>query len=118
MEAIVGTSWPVFLGVTVIIMGFASFMTGQAVAKTWQPFWQVVLYAVLLGAADRFLVFALFEGELFHVGGYIVDTLVLLAIAALGYRLTLARNMVGQYPWLYERNGPLGWREKARKSDG
>ena len=118
MEALVGTSWPVFIGITVIIMGFASFMTGQAVAKTWQPMWQVVVYSILLGGADRFLVFALFEGELFHFGGYIIDTLVLMAIGALGYRLTLARNMVGQYPWLYERNGPLGWREKVRNPDG
>ena len=118
MEALVGTSWPVFLGITVIIMGFASFMTGQAVAKTWQPFWQVVVYVVLLGVADRFLVFALFEGELFHLGGYLIDTLVLLAIGALGYRLTLARNMVVQYPWLYERKGLLGWREKAGNPDG
>lgn len=118
MVGVLGTSWSVFIGVTVILMGFASFMTGQAVAKAWHPMWQVILYTILLGAADRFLIFALFHGVLLHLSGYIIDTLVLMGIAALGYRLTLARNMVEQYPWLYERNGPLGWREKARKSGG
>jgi len=36
---------------------------------------------------------------------------VLLA-AALGYRLTRTRQMVEQYPWAYERRGPLWWRAK------
>jgi len=115
MESLLGTSWAVFFGITLILMGFASFMTGQAVANTWQPMWQVVPYALLLGGADRFLVFGLFHGQLLSLSGYVIDTLVLMAISALGYRLTLTRNMVGQYPWLYERSGPLSWREKAQK---
>ncbi len=112
---VLGASWPVFIGLTVLLMGFASFMTGQAVAKTWQPMWQVVPYAVLLGFVDRFLTWSLFEGDLFSLSGYIVATLVLLAIAALAYRLTLVRNMVNQYPWLYQRSGLLGWREKVQE---
>jgi len=31
-------------------------------------------------------------------------------VAALSYRATLAKRMVAQYPWLYRRNGPFGWR--------
>lgn len=112
---VLGASWPVFIGLTVLLMGFASFMTGQAVAKTWQPMWQVVPYAILLGFVDRFLTWSLFEGDLFSLSGYIVATLVLLAIAALAYRLTLVRNMVNQYPWLYQRSGLLGWREKVQE---
>ena len=115
MVEVLGTSWAVFIGMTVMLMGFASFMTGQAVANTWQPMWQIVPYAILLGAADRFLIFSLFHGQLLHFSGYVIDTLVLMAISALGYRLTLTRNMIGQYPWLYERSGPLSWREKVQK---
>ena len=113
MEQLLGTSWPVFIGMTVLLMGFASFMTGQAVANTWQPMWQIVPYAILLGCADRFLIWGLFDGELLLVSGYIIDTLTLMAIGAMAYRITLARKMVGQYPWLYERVGPFGWRRKG-----
>jgi uncharacterized protein DUF6867 len=37
---------------------------------------------------------------------------VILAIALSAHRFTLARKMVAQYPWLYERSGLLNWREK------
>jgi hypothetical protein len=109
---ILGTTWPVFIGITILLMGFASFMTGQAVANTWRPMWQVVPYTLLLGLADRFLTWGLFDGQLFLLSGYIADSLVLMAIAALAYRLTLAHKMVTQYPWIYERTGPFTWREK------
>jgi Domain of unknown function (DUF6867) len=110
---ILGTTWPVFVGITILLMGFASFMTGQAVANTWRPMWQVVPYSVLLGLADRFLIWSLFQGQLFLLSGYLTDTLVLMGIAALAYRLTLAHKMVTQYPWVYERTGPFTWREKT-----
>ncbi|HEX9789794.1 MAG TPA: hypothetical protein VGA60_03950 [Kiloniellales bacterium] len=110
---ILGTTWPVFIGITILLMGFASFMTGQAVASTWRPMWQVVPYTLLLGLADRFLTWGLFDGQLFLLSGYIADSLVLMAIAALAYRLTLAHKMVTQYPWIYERTGPFTWREKT-----
>jgi hypothetical protein len=110
---ILGNTWPVFIGITVLLMGFASFMTGQAVASTWRPMWQIVPYSLLLGVADRFLSWSLFGGELFLLSGYIADSLVLMGIAALAYRLTLAHKMVTQYPWVYERTGPFTWREKT-----
>ncbi|MGH6947263.1 MAG: DUF6867 family protein, partial [Kiloniellales bacterium] len=40
-----GTTWPVFITVTLVVMGFASFMTGQALANTWKPYWHAVVYA-------------------------------------------------------------------------
>ncbi|MCG8357991.1 MAG: hypothetical protein MI920_20695 [Kiloniellales bacterium] len=113
MEAITGTSLPVFIGLTLGIMGFAAFMTGQALANTWRPVWQAVIYSFLLGFADRFLTWGLFEGELLSLRGYFVDSLVLLAISLTAYRITQARKMVTQYPWLYERSGLFGWREKG-----
>lgn len=107
------TSIWIFLGVTVCLLGFAAFMTGQALATAWRPVWQVVFYGLLLGGADRFLAWALFQGELLSVAGYALDTAVILAISLLSYRLTLARRMVSQYPWLYDRAGPFGWRTRV-----
>ena len=113
METVLGTTPGVFLGVTVFVMGFAAFMTGQALAGTWKPAWQAVLYCLLLGFADRFLVFSLFEGELLSLTGYLVDAAVLVAIGLVAYRLAQARMMVSQYPWLYRRSGPFGWVEHS-----
>ena len=110
---LVGTSPAVFIGVTVLLMGFAAFMTGQALARTWGPMWQALPYALLLGCADRFLVWALFGGQLWLISGYVVDTLVLLAICLVAYRLTLARRMARQYPWLFEQSGLFTWRKKG-----
>ena len=113
MESVLGTSPGVFLALTVIIMGGAGYMTGHALAVTWRPLWQVCLYCLLLGAADRFLTFALFQGPLLSLTGYIIDSAVITAIALLAYRLTRVRRMVSQYPWLYARSGPFSWREIA-----
>jgi hypothetical protein len=38
--------------------------------------------------------------------------LLIVGITAVAFRLTLARKVPTQYPWLYERRGPFGWREK------
>lgn len=111
MENISGVSLTVFAVLTVILMGGAGFLAGQALGATWRPVWQVILYGLLLGAADRFLTFALFQGKLLSPGGFIIDTAVIIAIALLAYRFTRARKMVSQYPWLYERNGLFSWRE-------
>jgi hypothetical protein len=104
---------PVFIGLTLILAGGAAYMMGQALAITWRPINQVVLYALLLGVADRFLVFALFDGELLSLGGYLIDTLVLTAIGLLAYRITRVNKMVNQYPWLYQRKGLFNWVERS-----
>jgi hypothetical protein len=110
MFAAIGTTLPIFLGGTVVMMGFCAFLSGAGLANTWRPMWQVVPYALMLGLADRFFVWAIFGAKLFTLAGYVVDTAALGAIMALAYRLALARNMVRQYPWLYERSGPFSWR--------
>ncbi len=102
-------SIPVFIGVTLLLMGGCAFMAGQALASTWRPLWHCIPYALGLGLADRFLGFALFGGQLLSPGGYITDSLVVTAIILAAYRITQARRMVQQYPWLYERNGLFGW---------
>ncbi len=113
MEALLGTTPGVSFGMTVVVMGFVAFMTGQALAGTWKPIWQVVLYCLLLGLGDRFLIFSLFQGELLSLSGYLIDSAVLVAISLFAYRLTRARKMVSQYPWIYERAGLLGWRDRT-----
>ena len=100
------------LFVTAIIVGFAAFMTGQALASTWRPAWQMLPYGLMLGFTDRFLVWGLFGGDGLSVSGYVIDTAYLTAVGFAAYRLTRARRMVTQYPWLYERAGPFGWRDR------
>jgi hypothetical protein len=112
MLDLTGTTWPVFVGVTIVLFGGAAFLMGQALAETWRPYRQVLLYCLLLGLGDRFVTYALFQGELLSLSGYVIDTLVLMLIASLAYRLTRARKMVSQYPWLYERAGLFTWRDK------
>jgi branched-chain amino acid transport system ATP-binding protein len=107
---ILGLTWGAFFGVFVPF-AFAAFMTGQALAQTWRPYWHAVPYAALLGVGQQFLGYALFEGKLLLVG-WLVDSAILLAVVTLAYRLTLAHKMVSQYPWLYERAGLFAWREK------
>jgi hypothetical protein len=106
-------TWLQVLFVTGIIGGGAAWATGQAIADTWRPYWQVILYMVLLGGAVRFVHFALFEAELLSVPSYLADMLYLLAVGSLSWRLTRAHRMVSQYRWLYERAGPFSWRERA-----
>ena len=112
METILGTTLPVFLVVTGLVIGFAAYMTGQAIANTWRPAWQILVYSLLLALVARFLIFALFDGVLLSLTGYLASAALLLAICLFAYRLTRARKMVYQYPWLYERAGLFGWRER------
>jgi hypothetical protein len=112
MESLLGTSIAVFVTVTVIVIGFAAYMTGQAIANTWGAFWQLLIYCALLAFASRFLIFSLFDGELLSLSGYIIDAAVLMMIGAFAFRITRARKMVTQYPWLYERVGVFGWKSR------
>ena len=99
--------------VTGAIGGGAAWLTGRAIAATWRPFWHVVVYTLLLGAAVRFVHFALFEATLLSPASYVADTLYLLILSTLSWRMTRAAQMAAQYHWLYERTGPLTWRPKA-----
>ena len=111
---------PSVIAMTVVLFGAAAALTGQALARNWRPAWQLLLYALLLAAADRFLLFALFGGRLLSASGYAIAAVVLFAIAAVAFRITRARRMVRQYPWLYERDGWFAWRTRdgAAAPDG
>ena len=41
----------------------AAWFMGQAIGATWRPYWQLVLYSVMLGCVDRFMIYALFLGS-------------------------------------------------------
>lgn len=110
-----GSIW-VFLFVTVLLGGAAAWQTGKAMATTWKSWGLLAIYIAFLGIAVRFIHHALFEGTMFSLQYYIADTIILFAIAALGYRFTRTRQMVTQYSWLYERTGPLSWRPRQPAS--
>ncbi len=89
-----------FLLVTVVLGGGAAWQAGRAIAQTWRPPWQGVLYMFMLGAAVRFIHFALFDGALLSLSAYGLDTAVAIGCAALGFRTTRSRQMARQYGFL------------------
>jgi len=90
----------VFVLVTVVLGGGAAVIAGRAIAQTWRPWWSVILYMLLLGAAVRFIHFALFQGTLLSLHYYFVDTLVAVLFGLWGYRITRKRQMAQQYGFL------------------
>ena len=72
-----------------------------------------MLYGLGLTLFNRFLVYALFDGDVLSIVGFLVDALVICLLALLAYRITSVHRMTAQYPWLYERAGLFGWREKG-----
>ncbi len=112
-----GVPLAVFVGLTLVIGGGAAVMTGRAIAATWRPAWQLAAACLGLGAADRFLAYALFDGPLFSLPGYLLDTGAILAIGYAAWRCYRAANMVRQYPWLYRRAGPWGYRRKPEPAE-
>lgn len=104
--------------VTGLIGGGAAWLAGRAIAQTWRPFWHVLVYMALLGAAVRFIHFALFGGNLLEPPSYAIDTLYLVVLGSAGWRVTRTSQMVSQYPWLYERASPFAWRERPAGQNG
>lgn len=102
-----------FLLVTVVMGGWAAWMSGRAVALTWKPLVQLVFYVLILGMFIRFIHFALFQATLLSLHYYLVDTVILMVIAFAGWRYMRTSQMTTQYRWLYERTGPFGWRARS-----
>ncbi len=112
-EAWLGASLPVFIGLTFVLFGGAAFMTGQALANGWSAPHKAVPYALLLSAGERFISYALFDGTLLSLSGFVIAFVILLAIELIAFQATKANKMVSQYPWLYQRVGPFSWRERS-----
>ena len=113
LAALLGTTPSVFIGLTVILVGGAAILTGRAVANNWKPAWQVVAACFGLALANRFLTYALFQGELLNLPGLIVNFAVLSGLGLLSWRVAKVGKMVSQYPWRYERTSPFAYRELA-----
>jgi hypothetical protein len=102
-----------FLLVTVVMGGGAAFLAGRAIAATWRPWWHVAFYMLILGAAVRFIHFALFEGTLLSLQFYAVDTAVCLVFGFLGFRATRVAQMTTQYSWINARAGFMRWARRT-----
>ena len=93
----------VFLLVTVVLGGLAAFATGRALAETWRPWWQLPLAMLLVTCGVRFVHFAVFDEVLVSLRNFVVDFLMVTAIAAGAYVETRRRQMARQYGWLPRR---------------
>ena len=107
-----GSIWQ-FLFITVLLGGGAAWLTGKAAAQTWRSPTVLFFYLLGLGLAVRFIHHALFDGTMFSLHYYIVDTIVLMILGFIGYRYTRTEQMVTQYNWLYERSSLLSWKSKG-----
>ncbi len=86
--------------------------TGRAIARTWRPMATVVPAMLLLGLAIRFFHFALFQETLVTPLTYLFESACLIVVGLLAWQHTRAGQMVRQYYWLYEANGPFGWKPR------
>lgn len=102
----------VFVFVTLILGGAASWAAGRAVAMVWKPIWQLAFYMALMTFAVRFVQYALFHQPFLTVGNVLVDYLALSAFAMLGYRMMRTWQMGTQYPWLFTQGSIISWQRK------
>src|ERR1700761_4264038 len=94
MEGLYETeTWLQIALVTGAIGGGAAFLAGRAIAQTWRPFWHVLVYMAMLGAAVRFVHFALFEAALLSPASYVADTLWLIVCGSFAWRMARAAQM-------------------------
>ena len=93
-----------FVLLTLVCAGAAAFMAGRALAGAWKAPSMILLYAVPLAGAARFLHFAL-VGEptsltsegLAQAG---LAYVLMAAFAAAGFAVRRRAQMARQYPWL------------------
>ncbi len=124
-----------FVFLTLLLGGTAAMATGRALALTWRPAWQCVLYAAPLALTVAFLHFALFEeavismeriaedsaaasgfatgvaGMMWNMRGWAVQFALFAILAWTGYRLTRVRQMTRQYRFACHPAGPFFWRQ-------
>src|SRR5882762_11897222 len=103
----------IFFLVTVLMGGGAAWLSGRASALAWRPGWQVAGFMLILGAAVRFIHFAVFDSKLLSLHYYLVDCAVCLLFGWLGFRVMRATQMATGYRWINERAGPFRWRRRG-----
>lgn len=101
-----------FMLITCVLGGWTAWRTGKSVADGWQTYTTVLVYTMLLGLGIRFVHHALFNGTMFSLHYYVVDTIILLLFSTAGFRFYRTRQMVSSYYWLYEKASPFSWKNK------
>jgi hypothetical protein len=97
----------------VLLIGFwTAWRTGKAVAEGWQGYATVFVYVLGLGVVMRFLHFSLFAGPFISPFYYVIDVVLLLALAVAGFQSRRTTQMVDNYYWLYERTSYFSWKNK------
>ncbi|CAM5768531.1 hypothetical protein LMIY3S_02530 [Labrys miyagiensis] len=102
-----------FVLVTVIMGGWAAWMTGKACAASWSRYPTLFIYLALLTAGVRFLHQAPFGGNMFSPYYFVVDLVIVQLIGFLSYRLRLVNQMVSKYGWMFEKAGSLNWNARS-----
>lgn len=100
------------LFVTLVLGGGCAILAGRAIAKTWRSMLVAVAAMFPMAMAVRFVHFALFNETLLSAPAYLFELMVLLCAACLSFQRTRALQMVLQYYWLYELEGPMRWRPR------
>ncbi|MGE3246220.1 MAG: DUF6867 family protein [Beijerinckiaceae bacterium] len=124
-----------FLFLTLALGGAAATATGRALALTWRPWWQCILYAAPLALAIAFLHYAIFEepaisieaiteqvasadnsaavaGAIaWNMRGWAVLFVLFAAFSLAGFRVTRVFQMTRQYRFAYAASGLFGWRK-------
>lgn len=103
----------IFLFVTVLLGGAFGVATGSSIARSWRPVAALILPALLLAAAVRFLHYALFGEDLLDWAFYLVALVVVGIASFYGYRRRRVVQMTRQYPWIFRRSGPFSWAAKS-----
>ena len=101
-----------YIVLTLILGGGAAVMTGRNFASNWRQYHVAALAGLGLAVAVRFLHFALNNEQLLTATGFLLDAVPIILLALLGFRWRRTEQMTSQYYWLYERTGPLTWRDK------
>jgi hypothetical protein len=95
----------VFIGVTLILGGLASYAAGRAVARNWKPLWLLALYGLPLAFALRFLHWSLFGEPLAAPMPALIAYGWTLCVQGIAWRITHGALVKQQYPWLAEKQG-------------
>ncbi len=111
-----GAIW-VFLFMTIVLGGAAAWATGRALAKTWRPYGQVLIYMIPLAAAIIFLHHARFGEILFTLHYYVVTYIIVAVAASIGFRRMRVQQMLMQYSFAMGPAGPFGWQAKNGQSE-
>ncbi len=108
----------VYLLLSLAIGGAVAVLMGRNFAQNWRSPGMLVLASLGLALGVRFLHYALFAEPLLTVWGYAADAATVALLALLGFRWRRTEQMTTQYYWLYERTGPLTWRNKNGAAPG